>query len=113
MDCSGTETDKPADALPDDLIGLLEQGRLQFLALVEHVRPELHRYCARMTGSAADGREVLVVLTEINATRPRYFIQVVWVQGHVTAIRDFRYLPYIAQEDRFVLAEPGPFWRPS
>ena len=29
-------------------MGALEQGRRQFLQLVDHVRPELHRYCARM-----------------------------------------------------------------
>jgi RNA polymerase sigma-70 factor (ECF subfamily) len=321
MGPSGTEAGVPADAPPDDLIGLLEQGRLQFLALVEHVRPELHRYCMRMTGSVADGedvvqetlaracyelsqlkalpplrpwlfriahnraidhwrheayrgtepldaaegfadaverepdnvlarqqavraaiacflelapaqrgcvilkdvldhsieeigaelnlsvpavkaalhrgraalqrlneapaaaplphdvspalrryaslfnahdwdgvralladdvrldlvsrrkaagrravqpyftnyersadwrvvpawldgQEVLAVLTEINPTRPRYFIQLVWVQARVVSIRDFRYVPYIAQEDCFVLAEPGPSWGP-
>jgi RNA polymerase sigma-70 factor, ECF subfamily len=43
----------------DDLIGQLERGRRQFLALVEPVRPELHRYCARMTGSIADGEDVV------------------------------------------------------
>jgi RNA polymerase sigma-70 factor (ECF subfamily) len=43
----------------DDLIGRLEQGRQQFLALIEPVRPELHRYCARMTGSLADGEDVV------------------------------------------------------
>ena len=42
-----------------EIIGLLEQGRRQFLALVEHVRPELHRYCTRMTGSVADGEDVV------------------------------------------------------
>ena len=47
------------DAAQDDLIGTLEQGRRKFLALVDHVRPELHRYCARMTGSVADGEDVV------------------------------------------------------
>ncbi len=42
-----------------DLIGTLEQGRRQFLALVDHVRPELLRYCTRMTGSVADGEDVV------------------------------------------------------
>lgn len=41
------------------LIGLLEQGRSRFLALVEPIRPELHRYCTRMTGSIADGEDVV------------------------------------------------------
>ena len=49
-------TEGPA---PDALISVLEQGRRQFLALVAHVRPELHRYCTRMTGSVADGEDVV------------------------------------------------------
>src|SRR4249919_3736049 len=43
----------------DGLIGQLERGRRQYLALVEPVRAELHRYCARMTGSVADGEDVV------------------------------------------------------
>jgi RNA polymerase sigma factor (sigma-70 family) len=43
----------------DDVIGMLERGRRQFLALVSPIRPELHRYCARMTGSVADGEDVV------------------------------------------------------
>ncbi len=31
----------------------------EFLELVAEVRPELHRYCARMTGSIADGEDVV------------------------------------------------------
>jgi len=41
------------------LIGLLERARQEFLALVQPVRPDLHRYCARMTGSLADGEDVV------------------------------------------------------
>ncbi|AKV01415.1 RNA polymerase sigma-54 factor RpoN [Labilithrix luteola] len=37
----------------------LSEGRARFLALVENVRPELHRYCARMTGSVADGEDIV------------------------------------------------------
>jgi RNA polymerase sigma factor (sigma-70 family) len=43
----------------DSLIGQLERGRRQYLALVEPVRAELHRYCARMTGSSTDGEDVV------------------------------------------------------
>src|SRR5512138_137508 len=43
----------------NDLIAQLEHAREQFLALIEPVRPELHRYCARMTGSLADGEDVV------------------------------------------------------
>jgi RNA polymerase sigma factor (sigma-70 family) len=37
----------------------LPQAYRQFLALVADVRPELHRYCARMTGSIVDGEDVV------------------------------------------------------
>jgi RNA polymerase sigma-70 factor (ECF subfamily) len=33
--------------------------RDRFMELVEGVRPELHRYCARMTGSVIDGEDVV------------------------------------------------------
>ncbi|WP_256735049.1 sigma-70 family RNA polymerase sigma factor [Variovorax sp. dw_954] len=46
-------------AEPGDIIGMLEQGRRQFLALVAHIRPDLHRYCTRMTGSVTDGEDVV------------------------------------------------------
>lgn len=35
------------------------QAREQFLAMVADVRPELHRYCARLTGSVIDGEDVV------------------------------------------------------
>ena len=31
----------------------------QFLALTEQLRPELHRYCARLMGSVIDGEDVV------------------------------------------------------
>ena len=37
----------------------LVESRRQFLALVADLRPELHRYCARMTGSITDGEDVV------------------------------------------------------
>jgi RNA polymerase sigma-70 factor, ECF subfamily len=37
----------------------LVDAREQFLALVEGVRPELHRYCARLTGSVIDGEDIV------------------------------------------------------
>jgi RNA polymerase sigma factor (sigma-70 family) len=59
MGSSTPDTRKPSDAVSSDLIGTLERGRRQFLALVDHVRPELLRYCTRMTGSVADGEDVV------------------------------------------------------
>lgn len=37
----------------------LKEGRRRFLALVEALRPDLHRYCARMVGSVADGEDIV------------------------------------------------------
>jgi RNA polymerase sigma factor (sigma-70 family) len=45
--------------MDDPMFSQLRESRRQFLALVEEVRPELHRYCARMTGSVADGEDVV------------------------------------------------------
>jgi RNA polymerase sigma-70 factor (ECF subfamily) len=40
-------------------LGDLRDARARFLDLVRDLRPELHRYCARMTGSVIDGEDVL------------------------------------------------------
>jgi RNA polymerase sigma factor (sigma-70 family) len=37
----------------------LGQARARFLDLVAEIRPELHRYCARLTGSIVDGEDVV------------------------------------------------------
>jgi RNA polymerase sigma factor (sigma-70 family) len=37
----------------------MAEAREQFLALVADVRPELHRYCARMAGSVFDGEDIV------------------------------------------------------
>lgn len=39
--------------------GPFDARYLAFLATVEQLRPSLHRYCARMTGSVADGEDVV------------------------------------------------------
>jgi RNA polymerase sigma-70 factor (ECF subfamily) len=44
---------------PDDLGARLEEARERFLALVGSLRPALHRYCARMLGSAIDGEDMV------------------------------------------------------
>jgi len=37
----------------------LAAAREEFLAIVEGVRPELHRYCARLTGSVIEGEDIV------------------------------------------------------
>jgi RNA polymerase sigma-70 factor (ECF subfamily) len=48
----------------DDLIGINPSGPfearyLAFLETITHLRPSLHRYCSRMTGSVMDGEDVV------------------------------------------------------
>ena len=37
----------------------LGQARARFLELVGEIRPELHRYCARLTGSVVEGEDIV------------------------------------------------------
>jgi RNA polymerase sigma-70 factor (ECF subfamily) len=48
------------DTQPDiDALGLFDARYTAFLETIVHLRPQLHRYCARMTGSALDGEDVM------------------------------------------------------
>src|SRR6266852_136220 len=42
-----------------DAVGLFEARYAAFLETVVHLRPQLYRYCARMTGSPLDGEDVM------------------------------------------------------
>lgn len=61
-----------------DLVATAAESRQRFLDVVSDVRPELHRYCARMTGSVFDGEDVVqdtlaqawFALAEMDATPP-------------------------------------------
>ncbi len=44
-----------AEETPSSLI----EARERFLGMVASVRPELHRYCARLTGSVIDGEDIV------------------------------------------------------
>jgi RNA polymerase sigma-70 factor, ECF subfamily len=68
----------------DSLLESQLEGRRRFLELVAGLRPELHRYCARMTGSTADGEDIvqdtlarayylLPEMTELPPLRPWLF----------------------------------------
>jgi RNA polymerase sigma factor (sigma-70 family) len=45
--------------MTDSELSELNAAHARFLVLVKDIRPELHRYCARMTGSAFDGEDVV------------------------------------------------------
>ncbi len=42
-----------------DTPSTLAEAREQFLGMVASIRPELHRYCARLTGSVIDGEDIV------------------------------------------------------
>jgi RNA polymerase sigma-70 factor, ECF subfamily len=42
-----------------DTYAAIAKARDEFLALVQAIRPELHRYCARLTGSVIDGEDLV------------------------------------------------------
>jgi len=52
---SDVEKDKPTDGKPKGF----EARYLAFLDTVTDLRPKLHRYCARMTGSVFEGEDVV------------------------------------------------------
>src|SRR5580692_2755477 len=41
------------------LLPAMMEARDQFMELVDDLRPELHRYCARMAGSVFDGEDIV------------------------------------------------------
>jgi RNA polymerase sigma-70 factor (ECF subfamily) len=60
------------------------QAREQFLAMVDEIRPQLHRYCARLTGSVIEGEDIvqdtlarafyaLTMMPEVPPLRPWLF----------------------------------------
>src|SRR5262244_2855032 len=46
-------------AQPTDETGRLEARYSAFLETITSLRPSLHRYCARMTGSVMDGEDIV------------------------------------------------------
>jgi RNA polymerase sigma-70 factor (ECF subfamily) len=49
-----------------------------------------------------EGREVVAVFRNENDAHPAYFVKLTFHEGRVAAIKDFRYVPYIAADARFV-----------
>jgi RNA polymerase sigma-70 factor, ECF subfamily len=47
------------DNVQADFSGPFEARYLAFLETITHLRPSLHRYCSRMTGSVLDGEDVV------------------------------------------------------
>ena len=45
--------------MTDEAHASITKAHEEFLAIVETIRPELHRYCARLTGSVIEGEDIV------------------------------------------------------
>jgi len=54
-----TSEEQQAHAGTAELQGALEAARQQFFATVKDIRPQLHRFCTRMSGSVLDGEDLV------------------------------------------------------
>lgn len=61
----------------------------------------------RLAPAWLEGREVIAAFRDQADERPGYFIELTLRDGLVTGIRDFRYVPYIADEAAIDLSEPA------
>jgi len=62
----------------------------------------------RLVPGWLDGREIVAAFRNPGDERPGYFIELTLSDGQITAIRDFRYVPYIANEAAIELADSSP-----
>ena len=45
--------------MTQDTHAAVARAREEFLAMIGSIRPELHRYCARLTGSVIEGEDIV------------------------------------------------------
>ena len=59
---------------------------------------------ARVAPAWLDGREVIAVWEDSSAVKPSYFMWLEWTEGRISFIRDYRHVPYVADDAELVLA---------
>jgi RNA polymerase sigma-70 factor (ECF subfamily) len=100
---SGTSTPPPADPTA-------------FAALVQEIRPELHRYCARMVGSVVDAEDVVQeALAKAYAALPttpvanmRGWLFRIAHNKALDHLRRARQQPVAYLDEQALVADPGP-----
>ena len=90
---------------------LAEECRLDLVSRATRRGKEVGEYYDRYAGEQVrlvvgrvEGRLALGAFTPQAAARPAYFMFLEWRDGRVQAIRDYRYVPYIADEAEFEAA---------
>lgn len=91
---------------------LSEDVRLDLVSRSQRVGPAVGEYFTRygaasdwhLVPARLDGREVIAVFRHRDDERPAYFIELELRDDRVVFIRDFRYVPYIADEAQIVVS---------
>jgi RNA polymerase sigma-70 factor (ECF subfamily) len=50
-----------------------------------------------------EGQEVIAVFENGPAPRPSHFMRIEWRDSQITSIRDYRYVPYVAESAELIL----------
>jgi RNA polymerase sigma factor (sigma-70 family) len=88
-----------------------EESRLDLITRSQRRGPSAAQYCSRYAVIAeteqlsaqpglVDGVPVIAMF-RAGAVRPAYFVQLVWERGRIALVRDFHYVPYIADDALF------------
>jgi RNA polymerase sigma-70 factor (ECF subfamily) len=91
-----------------------EESRLDLVTRWQRRGPSAAQYCSRYAVIAeteqlsaqpgvVDGVPVIAMF-RAGAGRPAYFVQLVWEHGRIALVRDFHYVPYIADDALFTPA---------
>ena len=97
---------------------IAEDCRLDVVSRVARRGPGVGEYFSRyqalsdlrLVPGTLDGRPALAMFSPRDAPHPRYFVFVEWRGDAVTLIRDFRHVPYIADEVALARATFVPDW---
>jgi RNA polymerase sigma-70 factor (ECF subfamily) len=95
-----------------------EETRLDVVSRVRRRGPSAAEYFTRYAELAPledlrcevgriDGAPVIAVYRPAASARPAYFIQLDWRDEQIGRVRDYRYVPYIADEARFTPERPS------
>ncbi len=109
-------TTPPNSSMPAPALAQPTKDRSDFKALVEELRPELHRYCARMIGSVIDAEDVVqealakayAALPSTSVVNMRGWLFRITHNKAVDHLRRARHEQLEYLDEQVLLAEPDP-----